>query len=188
MGANYFSQQCVFRLAPRAGIQIPEGLGLAEKLKHVQGLLESGHEGARRIWETMGVYMGYGLAHYADFYELKHVLILGRCTSGSGGQLILDGARAVLDREFPEHPRAASTSSCRTRRAGASASRSPRPACRRSPAADNETEAAMKLNLQTAEIYVPDGVAVPRGARAHDAPRGRAPTRTTSRSWPSTAS
>jgi predicted NBD/HSP70 family sugar kinase len=102
VGANYFSQQCVFRLAPRAGIQIPDGLGLAEKLKHVQGLLESGHEGARRIWETMGSYMGYGLAHYADFYELKHVLILGRCTSGSGGQLILDGARAVLDREFPE--------------------------------------------------------------------------------------
>jgi predicted NBD/HSP70 family sugar kinase len=68
----------------------------------VQGLLESGHQGARRIWETMGVYMGYGLAHYAEFYQLKHVLILGRCTSGSGGQLILDGARAVLDREFPE--------------------------------------------------------------------------------------
>jgi predicted NBD/HSP70 family sugar kinase len=102
VGAQYFSQQCVFRLAPRAGIEIPEGLVLAEKLKHAQALLEDGHEGARRIWQTMGVYMGYGLAHYAEFYPLKHALILGRCTSGRGGQIILDGARAVLDREFPD--------------------------------------------------------------------------------------
>ncbi len=50
----------------------------------------------------MGVYLGYGIAHYADFYELKHVLILGRCTSGSGGQIILDGANAVLRAEFPD--------------------------------------------------------------------------------------
>jgi hypothetical protein len=51
----------------------------------------------------MGCYMGYGVAHYADFYdELKHVLILGRCTSGRGGTLILDGANQVLKSEFPE--------------------------------------------------------------------------------------
>ena len=128
---SYFSQQCVFRLAPRAGIEIPQGLGLAEKLKLVQELLESGHEGARRIWETMGVYMGYGIAHYADFYDLKHVLILGRCTSGRGGEIILDGAREVLDGRVPRAAPAGSTSSCRTRRAGASASRSRPPACRR---------------------------------------------------------
>jgi len=46
--------------------------------------------------------MGYAIAHYADFYDLKHVLIMGRCTSGSGGQLILDGANEVLDGEFPD--------------------------------------------------------------------------------------
>jgi predicted NBD/HSP70 family sugar kinase len=102
VGALYFSQQCVFRLAPKAGIEVPKDMLAAEKLKHVQGLLESGHEGARKIWESMGVYMGYTLAHYADFYALKHVLILGRCTSGRGGDLILDGARAILDSEFPE--------------------------------------------------------------------------------------
>jgi hypothetical protein len=50
----------------------------------------------------MGVYLGYGLAHYADFYEIKHVLILGRCTSGSGGDLLLQGAAEVLKAEFPE--------------------------------------------------------------------------------------
>jgi predicted NBD/HSP70 family sugar kinase len=102
VGARYFSQQCVFRLAPAAGIEIPDDPVLAHKLKFAQGQLEEGHEGARKIWETMGVYLGYAVAHYADFYEVKHMLILGRCTSGKGGPLILDGARHVLKTEFPE--------------------------------------------------------------------------------------
>ena len=32
-GASYFSQQCVFRLAPKAGIEIPADVTDAEKLK-----------------------------------------------------------------------------------------------------------------------------------------------------------
>jgi predicted NBD/HSP70 family sugar kinase len=102
VGALYFSQQCVFRLAPKVGIEPPTDATKAEKLKHVQGYLESGHEGAAKIWQSIGVYLGYGIAHYADFYDLKHVLILGRVTSGRGGPLILDGAKAVLAAEFPE--------------------------------------------------------------------------------------
>jgi predicted NBD/HSP70 family sugar kinase len=102
VGSQYFSQQCVFRLAPRAGLELPAGVTDAEKLKFVQQKLEAGHPGARQIWESMGIYLGYGLAHYACFYDAKHVLILGRCTSGSGGDLILQGARQVLDAEFPE--------------------------------------------------------------------------------------
>ena len=101
-GALYFSQQCVFRLAPRVGIELPAGATNAERLQLVQEKLEAGDPGAERIWQSMGIYMGYGVAHYADFYALKHVLILGRCTSGRGGQLILDGANAVLRAEFPE--------------------------------------------------------------------------------------
>ncbi|HLE52032.1 MAG TPA: ROK family protein [Anaerolineales bacterium] len=101
-GSQYFSQQCVFRLAPKAGILIPADLTDADKLKFVQEKLEAGHTGAVKIWEGMGVYLGYGLAHYADFYQIKHVLILGRCTSGKGGHLVLDGAKAVLQAEFPE--------------------------------------------------------------------------------------
>ena len=101
-GALYLSQQCVFRLAPKAGIQVPTGITNAEKLKFVQEKLKAGDEGAAQIWQSMGTYLGYAVAHYADFYELKHVLLLGRCTSGKGGQLILDGARDVLRGEFPE--------------------------------------------------------------------------------------
>jgi predicted NBD/HSP70 family sugar kinase len=68
----------------------------------VQEKLESGHEGAEKIWQSIGVYLGYGLAHYADFYDIKHVLILGRCTSGRSGDLILKDAKNVLNAEFPE--------------------------------------------------------------------------------------
>ncbi len=101
-GATYLSQQAVFRLAPTAGIDIPEGITDAAKLKFVQKKLEAGHKGAIKIWQSIGVYLGYTLAHYADFYDLKHVLILGRCTSGAGGDLILSGAKQVLASEFPE--------------------------------------------------------------------------------------
>ncbi len=101
-GARYLSQQCVFRLAPEAGIEIPETLPDAEKLRFAQEKLAAGHEGAVQIWETMGIYLGYAIAHYADFYDLRHVLILGRCTSGPGGRLLLEGAGEVLGAEFPE--------------------------------------------------------------------------------------
>jgi predicted NBD/HSP70 family sugar kinase len=101
-GSQYFSQQCVFRLAPGAGIEIPGEGTDSEKLKFVQTKLEAGDVGAEKIWRTIGVYLGYEIALYAEFYDIRHVLILGRCTSGSGGRLILEGAEEVLRREFPE--------------------------------------------------------------------------------------
>ena len=102
VGSQYLSQQCVFRLAPQAGITIPNNVTDAEKLVYVQERLAAGHEGAVKIWQTMGIALGYALAHYADFYALRHVLILGRCASGEGGKLLLDGATAVLKTEFTE--------------------------------------------------------------------------------------
>ncbi len=56
----------------------------------------------RKIYETIGVYFGYGVAHYADFYDLRHVLVMGRVTSGEGGNVILSRAKHVLAEEFPE--------------------------------------------------------------------------------------
>jgi predicted NBD/HSP70 family sugar kinase len=102
VGSLYFSQQCVFRLAPKVGIDISGIRSNAEQLQFIQELLETGHQGALKIWQTIGCYLGYGIAHYADFYELRHVLILGRCTSGSGGKYILEGALEVLKTDFPE--------------------------------------------------------------------------------------
>ncbi len=101
-GAQYFSQQCVFRLARVAGITIPANLPDAEKLVSVQDKLETGHPGAVKIWQSIGIYLGYALAHYAAFYDTRHVLVLGRCTSGLGGSLIIDEANKVLKGEFPD--------------------------------------------------------------------------------------
>ena len=101
-GASYFSQQCVFRLAPKAGIELPVDKTDAMNLEFIQQKLEMGHEGAVKIWQSMGVYLGYGLAHYAGYYDIKHVLILGRCTSGHAGDLLLEGVRTVWKAEFPE--------------------------------------------------------------------------------------
>lgn len=101
-GALYFSQQAVFRLAPQAGIKLDERLGPAEKLKHTQDLVDAGDERARKIFETIGCYVGYGIAHYADFYELRNVLILGRVTSREGGNIILSRTQEVLKKEFPD--------------------------------------------------------------------------------------
>jgi predicted NBD/HSP70 family sugar kinase len=101
-GAQYFSQQAVFRLAAEAGINLDERLGPAQKLKSVQEMAHCGEARAKQIFETIGCYVGYGIAHYADFYALRNVLILGRVTSGEGGNIILNCAQEVLQTEFPE--------------------------------------------------------------------------------------
>ena len=101
-GVKYFSQDGVIKLAPFAGIELDENLSPAEKLKVVQGLMEKGDERARDIYDTIGAYFGYAIAFYGEFYDFKHVLIMGRVTSGEGGSLILQRAQEVLDTEFPE--------------------------------------------------------------------------------------
>ncbi len=101
-GVKYFSQDAVIKLAPEAGIELDEKLTPAEKLKAVQELHAQGDSRAARIFESIGCYLGYALAHYADFYDIKHALILGRVTSGEGGGIIIETARRVLTEEFGE--------------------------------------------------------------------------------------
>ena len=101
-GVKYFSQDGVIKLAPYAGIELDENLSPAEKLKVVQGLMKDGDERAVAIYDTIGAYFGYAIAFYTEFYDIKHVLIMGRVTSGEGGALILERAKEVLDTEFPE--------------------------------------------------------------------------------------
>ena len=103
-GVQYFSQQCVGRLLPAAGIVLDPTLPLPEKLVAVQDLMAKGDPRAVRIYQTIGNYLGYGAAHYAEFYQFKHLLLLGRVTTGQGGALILEYAQAVLRQEFPQLP------------------------------------------------------------------------------------
>lgn len=101
-GVKYFSQDGVIKLAPNAGIDLDESLSPAEKLKVVQGLMEKGDKNAADIYDTIGAYFGYAIAYYSEFYDIKHVLIMGRVTSGEGGVILLERAKEVLSKEFPE--------------------------------------------------------------------------------------
>ncbi len=101
-GVKYFSQDGVIKLAPAAGIELDENLSPAEKLKVVQNLMKEGDPRAAAIYDTIGAYFGYAIAYYSEFYDIKHVLIMGRVTSGKGGEILLERAKEVLDKEFPE--------------------------------------------------------------------------------------
>jgi predicted NBD/HSP70 family sugar kinase len=102
VGVQYFSQQAVGRLLEPAGIGLPAEAPLPAKLERVQKLVAAGDGRARKIYETIGVWFGYAIAHYADFYDFRNLLVLGRVMSGVGGDLILQVAEQVLKEEFPE--------------------------------------------------------------------------------------
>ncbi len=100
-GVKYFSQDGVIKLAENAGYKFEEGLSPAEKLKVIQNLMKEGNEMARQIYTDIGIYLGYAIPYYSEFYKIKHLLLLGRVTSGEGGELIISNAKKVLEAEFP---------------------------------------------------------------------------------------
>ena len=102
VGVQYFSQQAVGRLLEPAGIHLPPETPLPAKLERVQKLVAAGDPRAHKIYETIGVWFGYAIAHFADFYDIRNLLVLGRVMSGEGGNLILKLAEQVLKEEFPE--------------------------------------------------------------------------------------
>ena len=99
-GALYFSQQAVARLAPAAGFNFGN-MPFPEQLVKVQDAQKAGDPRASAIYETIGCYFGYAIAHYADYYDIANLLILGRVTSGEGGHIIINEAETVLAQEFP---------------------------------------------------------------------------------------
>jgi len=100
-GVQYFSQQAVSRLSDPAGFQFDASTPAPERLVAVQKAMAAGDPRAAKIYDSVGSYLGYSIGHYADFYDLKHVLVMGRVTSGPGGERILQRAREVLAAEFP---------------------------------------------------------------------------------------
>ena len=101
VGCKYFSQDAVIKLAPRAGIELDESLTPAEKLKVVQALMEKDDPRAAKIYADIGKYLGYTVVLYSEFYDIRHLMLLGRVMSGKGGDLILENCRAVLKDEYP---------------------------------------------------------------------------------------
>ena len=100
-GVKYFSQDGVIKLADHAGIKFDSEFSPARKLKYVQDLLVQGDERVIDIYNDLGTYLGYTLAYYSAFYDIKHVLLLGRVVSGEGGHILVNRAREVLHTEFP---------------------------------------------------------------------------------------
>lgn len=101
-GVQYFSQQGVARLASAAGLMFPDEMALPERLVKVQKLMAAGDERAAAIFRTIGICFGYSLALFREFYDYRNLLIMGRVTTGQGGEIIIRKAREVLDTEFPE--------------------------------------------------------------------------------------
>ncbi|MDZ4199158.1 MAG: ROK family protein [Kiritimatiellia bacterium] len=102
VGAQYLSQQAVNRLLKPAGIELPAGMPLPEKLVQVQNLMKAGDPRAVKIYRTIGVFLGHAVAQYARFYDIRNVLILGRVTSGEGGAILLAEAEKALQTDYPE--------------------------------------------------------------------------------------
>ncbi len=101
VGARYFSQQAVARLAPRAGFDFGD-MPFPEQLKKVQAAMEQKDPRAESIYNTIGVEFGYTIAYFATFYGLRNLLFLGRVATGEGGNIIIKKAEEVLAAEFPQ--------------------------------------------------------------------------------------
>jgi len=99
---QYLSQQAVGRLLGPAQIDLSPSMGLPAKLKEVQAMMMVGDPRARDIYQTLGCYLGYAIAHLANVYDFRHVLVLGRVTSGPGGSTMLETAHSALHTDFPE--------------------------------------------------------------------------------------
>ena len=101
VGCKYFSQDAVIKLAPRIGIELDESLSPAEKLKVVQKLMEADDPRAKKVFESIGAYLAYTVVLYSQFYDLRHLMMLGRVMSGKGGDTIMSVCQKILAEEFP---------------------------------------------------------------------------------------
>lgn len=112
----YLGQRAATRLAKLGGIQLPEEMmpdhpnmnatshaPHAQCLKKVQAAMKdpAQERQARKIYETIGVYLGYAIAQYCEYLPIKNVMILGRVSTGTGGDIMMEWARKVLSQEFP---------------------------------------------------------------------------------------
>ena len=101
VGCKYFSQDAVIKLAKPAGIELDETLTPAEKLAVVQELMEKDDPRAQKIFADIGIYLAYAVQQYNQYYDIEHLMVLGRVMSGKGGETTLANCKRVLKEEFP---------------------------------------------------------------------------------------
>jgi predicted NBD/HSP70 family sugar kinase len=102
-GVNYLSQDGVIRLAKLVDLDVDDTLTPAEKLTYIQHEFKNNNPKAIQIFENIGIYLGFAVAYYKEFYDFNDVLILGRVTSGLSGCTILNSAKEVLSAYFNFH-------------------------------------------------------------------------------------
>lgn len=102
VGAMYFSQQAVNHLAVKAGVEFSADMPLPERLLKVQAMMKENSPIAEELYKTIGMYLGHNVAWYHEFYDFDSLLILGRVTTGQGGEIILETARKIVAEEYPE--------------------------------------------------------------------------------------
>ena len=102
VGAMAFSQQAVNWLAQKYGFKFPKAMKLPERLKVVQAAMEKGDEKALKVYIQIGRFLAHAIPWYNEFYDYENMMILGRVTSGLGGSIILETAKAMLKDVYPE--------------------------------------------------------------------------------------
>ncbi len=102
VGAMAFSQQAVDWLVRKYGFKFPKTMKLPERLKVVQAAMEKGDEKALKVYIQIGRFLAHAIPWYNEFYDYENMMILGRVTSGLGGSVILETAKAMLKDVYPE--------------------------------------------------------------------------------------
>ena len=102
VGAMAFSQQAVNWLAEKYGFKFPKAMKLPERLKVVQAAMEKGDAKALKVYLEIGRFLAHAIPWYNEFYDYENMMILGRVTSGLGGEIILETAKRVLGDVYPE--------------------------------------------------------------------------------------
>ncbi len=102
VGAMLFSQQAVDWLARAEGFDFAASQPLPARLKVVQAAMEKGDARAVRVFTQIGRFLAHAIPWYHEFYDYANMMILGRVTSGLGGEIILETARTMLKDVYPE--------------------------------------------------------------------------------------
>ena len=102
VGAMAFSQQAVNWLAEKYGFKFQKAMKLPERLKVVQAAMEKGDAKALKVYLEIGRFLAHAMPWYNEFFDYENMMILGRVTSGLGGEIILETAKRILADVYPE--------------------------------------------------------------------------------------
>ncbi len=102
VGVSYFSQDGVIKLAKNAGVDLGNFKTEGEKFRFLKKSLEENDKTVKTIAEDIGIYLGYSVPFYLEFYDVSKIVLLGGVMSGRFGEIVLKKSKEVLEEEFPE--------------------------------------------------------------------------------------